>query len=191
MIEDMNKILMDRLRQIDAEIVRLKVEKSKTKQALEIFRAGSTEAVSSRVLSKESPVAHEPTFKEKIKLTLKNRYPDGATAREIIEYCNANWVRHIERASLSPQLSRLRNEGVLRNEHEKWILIKGEGVQHTGEPPRKNEAPAVQPASASITGGGDTRPIERFRLDPKPELRASGPTAGREAPPPGKKYVGL
>lgn len=97
----------------------------------------------------------------------------------IVEILDSERNTPIRRATVGVTLSRLKEAGRIEQVGTKWQIAT------------KNEAPAVQPASASISGRGDTLPIERFSLKPKPEPRESGPTAGREAPPPGRKFVEL
>ena len=123
MINDIQQILVDRLRQIDAEIARLKSEKDKTKQALAIFKADLATPIHNGAATKESGVAREPIFKDKVRHALKTQYPQGATARELLQYINSNWGRQVKRASLSPQLSRLRQEGVITVENSIWKLV--------------------------------------------------------------------
>ncbi len=123
MINDIQQILADRLRQIDAEIARLKSEKDKTKQALAIFKVDLAGHVHSVAAAKELVAAGEPTFKDKVRHALKTQYPQGATARELLQYINNNWTRQVKRASLSPQLSRLRHEGIITVENTIWKLV--------------------------------------------------------------------
>lgn len=128
MVNDIQKILADQLRQIDAEIARLKSEKDKVKQALAIFKADSAPVTYSGAARGESRSANEPIFKDKVRQALKTQYPQGATARELLAFINNNWTRQIKRASLSPQLSRLRQEGVITVDSGIWKLVTtGEG----------------------------------------------------------------
>lgn len=122
MINDIQKILADQLRQIDAEVARLKSEKDKVKQALAIFKAAPAPVTYSGAAGGESHSTNEPIFKDKVRQALKTQFPQGATARELLEYINENWTRQIKRASLSPQLSRLRQEGVITVNGGVWKL---------------------------------------------------------------------
>lgn len=126
------KLLAERLKQIDAEIGALKAEKSKVKQALDIFKtqpAGQPGPPSRALLS------GEPTFKEKVRIALSKDYPDGATAMQLLEYLNFHWERHVKRESLSPQLSRLKNDDKVIGYNQSkqiWYLLKNENPAEAG-----------------------------------------------------------
>lgn len=115
----MEEILEQRLCDIDTQLDFLREEKLKTKQALDIFKG--TEVVKT---SSVQTFAGEPIFKEKVKVALKDKYIDGATANEILAYVNAHWKRQIERSSLSPQLSRLKKEGFITLKNNIWKLTE-------------------------------------------------------------------
>jgi hypothetical protein len=54
------------------------------------------------------------TIKQLIIKSLTDHFRDGATAAELIEFIGNAYGRQIERSSFSPQLSRLREEGMVR-----------------------------------------------------------------------------
>lgn len=75
------------------------------------------------------PVRHSPyfrmTMKELAVKALWDRFREGATAAEFLEYFRTEWGRtDIKRESLSPQLSRLKREGVLGLNGNKWVLTE-------------------------------------------------------------------
>lgn len=70
-------------------------------------------------------------------------YPRGLTALEILSQIQSKWLPSLERTSLSPQLSRLKREGVIRNERTTWFLAKAE------------DAPSESEASSGPISGGD------------------------------------
>jgi hypothetical protein len=53
------------------------------------------------------------TIKELILKALNDHFPKGATAIELLTFIRDAYARDIERSSLTPQLSRLRNEGLV------------------------------------------------------------------------------
>lgn len=72
-----------------------------------------------------SPYA-KATMKELIVRALTEQFPHGATALELIEFFGSAWGRYdIMRTSLSPQLSRLGAEGVLKRVGLIWSLDQG------------------------------------------------------------------
>lgn len=63
------------------------------------------------------------TIKELVKKALIEQFKDGATAHQLLELFANAWGRHdVMRTSLSPQLSRLRNEGVVFRKGQVWRL---------------------------------------------------------------------
>ena len=63
----------------------------------------------------------------------------GATANELVEFFHNAWGRRdVVRSSLSPQLSRLKDEGFIDREGYNWFLLE----------PQKQEAP-----EPGISGG--------------------------------------
>jgi hypothetical protein len=54
---------------------------------------------------------------------LKHHFPRGATAAELLDFFHGAWGRtDVKRESLSPQLSRLRQEGRILFKDRLWIL---------------------------------------------------------------------
>lgn len=109
------KLLAERLKQIDIQIDMLKDEKTKVKQALGLFKGLD-------LTLPQLSFSHEPTFKEKVKTAMLDAFQDGATSGQILEYLNKNWTRPVKRESLSPQLSRLKEDEVLILEGNLWKL---------------------------------------------------------------------
>jgi hypothetical protein len=123
------KLLLDRLKEIDANIKALIVEKSKVKQAISIFRNVGPEVSSSLHDS-------EPTFKLKVRAALEKDFPSGATANQLLDYLNKNWKKQVKRESLSPQLSRLKNDDKIIDHDSQsglWYLLKQEAPENNSE----------------------------------------------------------
>ena len=84
-------------------------------------------------------------------LTLKalnEHFQKGATARQLLRFFKDAWGRDdVVRSSLSPQLTRLKNDGKIRRDGIRWFLVTTE----------KNEAHRPgSPAGASETGEAAT-----------------------------------
>jgi hypothetical protein len=63
------------------------------------------------------------TIKELVRKALSEQFPRGATANQLLELFANAWGRtDVARTSLSPQLSRLRQEGVLFRVGQTWRL---------------------------------------------------------------------
>ena len=67
------------------------------------------------------------TFKELSLKALSEHFRNGATANELLEFFATKWGRNdVVRTSLSPQLSRLRQEGRIILEGKIWRLMPAE-----------------------------------------------------------------
>lgn len=87
------------------------------------------------------------TMKELTLKALKEQFPQGAKAGQLLEHFRNAWGRgDIVRSSLSPQLSRLQMERKIhRTKGNVWVL----GIR-----PEKNEAP-TEDQSEGASGGSD------------------------------------
>tara|TARA_B100000614_G_scaffold151374_1_gene134212 strand:- start:2710 stop:2970 length:261 start_codon:yes stop_codon:yes gene_type:complete len=80
-------------------------------------------------LETDEQVKRQLTIKEMVLELLAEVFPEGLTALEILERIQARWLPGLERTSLSPQLSRLKNEELIANVEGKWRSLRnGEGV---------------------------------------------------------------
>lgn len=122
--------LKEQLSEISNKIKDLLFEKKRIKAALELVRGMSSPNSDSPKLINKS---RELTFKDKIKITLSDEFPDGAVSRDILDYCNKTWPEFkIKRSSLSPQLSRLKSEGVIILDDNIWRLASEKGTAPEG-----------------------------------------------------------
>lgn len=76
------------------------------------------------MVDEESPYARM-TMKDLVRKALGERFKDGATAAQLIEFFRNAWDRHIERANLSPQLSRLKQDREIDRRGNVWFLVYG------------------------------------------------------------------
>ncbi len=83
------------------------------------------------------------TIKEMVIQALREVHPRGLTAMQILEQITERWKPDLRRESLSPQLTRLKNDNLIRNEKRIWKLAE--------EPPKEAEVPAE--TGTSETGG--------------------------------------
>jgi len=75
-----------------------------------------------------SPYEHL-TMKQLVMKALTEHFQSGATAKQFREFFRDAWARNIDRASLSPQLSRLRSEKIIDRDGNVWVLFK----KHEGQ----------------------------------------------------------
>ena len=73
------------------------------------------------------------TIKEMILRALNDHFREGATPSELRDYMSTAYGREIDRNSISPQLARLREEGVIMQSNHpsdgKWRLIPGKELR--------------------------------------------------------------
>lgn len=124
------EMLAKRLAEIRAEMKQLAAERNKVRAAIQ--------AVKGLDAQETGRAAGDMTFKDKIKICLRDKKfrGVGATASEVLEWCNMAWPEQpMMRSSLSPQLSRLKAEGIIELIDKNWVLIetkeKGSEVQPT------------------------------------------------------------
>jgi hypothetical protein len=76
-------------------------------------------------------MVHHPseTMKDLVRRALRERFPEGAKAAELVELFNREWGRpDVIRSSLSPQLSRLKKDGEVTLDGEIWKLATNSGT---------------------------------------------------------------
>lgn len=101
------------------------------------------------------------TMKQMVRKALEDDYPEGATARQLLDLFHKEWGRtDIIRSSLSPQLSRLKAEGEIWRKGLIWRLIDSAELGEVAirEPeflddisPNENEPPNGNPEGGSET----------------------------------------
>lgn len=68
------------------------------------------------------------TMKQLVRKALDEHFTNGATASELLDFFRNAWGRNdVVRTSLSPQLSRLKREGIITLHGIKWRLANPEG----------------------------------------------------------------
>ena len=90
--------------------------------------SASGTAASSASVAHHKRIAHPDiqklTFKQLIVKALGEHFTNGATANELLELFERKWGRRLMRTSLSPQLSRLKNDKIIELEGKVWHLSK-------------------------------------------------------------------
>jgi len=94
------------------------------------------------------------TMKQLVRKALKERFSEGATARQLLDLFHDEWGRiDIVRSSLSPQLSRLSKEGVIYRKALIWHLDDDGQRQIFGETHTENgEADEAEPEDRDEEG---------------------------------------
>jgi hypothetical protein len=71
----------------------------------------------------DPPPKQSPTIKDMVRQILRGR-PDGLRAKELLKEIQDRFGVSIERTSLSPQLSRLRESGEITLENGRWYSLQ-------------------------------------------------------------------
>jgi hypothetical protein len=83
------------------------------------------------------------TMKQLIMKALTGHFMSGATAKQLREFFRDAWARDIDRESLSPQLSRLRNDKIIDRDGNVWFLVKTNEAPPSDDPDSAPESPDV------------------------------------------------
>jgi len=109
------------------------------KELAEIVRAKSAVGMSSGVSygALRAPIlgkhpAPYMTIKQLVREALDTCFRDGATVKQLIGFFKESWDREIRQESLSPQLSRLRTDGVIERRGHVWFLTSGRNSAVSG-----------------------------------------------------------
>jgi hypothetical protein len=84
--------------------------------------------------AKANPDAARMTIKEMVVQALGEHFPSGATANQLLDYFRLEWGRKEMRTSLSPQLSRLKDSGIITLRGKVWHLAPNENGPPEGDP---------------------------------------------------------
>jgi hypothetical protein len=154
--------LLDEIERLQERLVPLERELANARRA--IAAIAKEEAAASKTAAipaappptLNSPYAHL-TMKELAVKALREQFPNGATAAELLDHFVGAWNRHdVVRSSLSPQLSRLKTEGEIKLENGNvWVLTHRElpGVVSSGNGMSDEELLAAGIASPNATSG--------------------------------------
>jgi hypothetical protein len=168
-IED---ILRDELDKIDAKIEQIErslaplfAEREKIRRALESVAEPHADIVAASAVPDDSQSdggASNPfsslTMKELTVKALNERFKNGATAAQLMTFFSDAWGRKdIRRSSYSPQLSRLKSEGVIELDGKIWRLA--DPTIKKNEPPKGGSETGEAPTSLKLSEDGAQRDI--------------------------------
>jgi hypothetical protein len=150
-IEERIAALRDELVPLERELFEVRLAKAALERGaphsdqpqLAFFRGAPNAAVShidvwrQRIVSAATIAPKSPysrlTIKELVRKALSEHFTSGATANQLLDLFASAWGRtDVVRTSLSPQLSRLRQEGVLLRQGQTWRLrASGDAANHS------------------------------------------------------------
>lgn len=179
-IEDILRDELDkidaRIKQVEQSLAPLFAEREKIHRALKAVAEPVSATVARGAVAQEigsdggiSNPFSSLTMKELTVKALKERFTNGATAAQLIAFFAEAWGRKdIQRSSFSPQLSRLKNEGVTELDGKIWRLA-GPAVKENAPPSGDAETGGSPSAakrfdssllsSTSLSTGADPAPF--------------------------------
>lgn len=114
-METLNEFITRRKAEITEEIARLRAE-------LRQINAAESMGQAEMQAQKSRAAQHTPeTIKEQVVKILID-HPKGLNAKELQSRLKRRFGRDVKRESLSPQLSRLGRDGVIKRDGKTWIL---------------------------------------------------------------------
>lgn len=96
------------------------------------------------------------TMKELTVKALRERFPHGASAQTLLQFFQQAWERSdVRRSSLSPQLTRLKDERIIYRVGKIWHLVSDEkGPDEPSEPDPSVGDVAERPIAPDLESGG-------------------------------------
>ena len=135
MLDRLERDITSQIHELQRGLVPLERELANVRRARAALDKDDSVVGTGRVISIERPdVKITPaspyqnlTMKQLAVKALKEHFQNGATANKLIKFFADAWGRtDIARASFSPQLSRLKTEGVIARDGLVWRLVRSE-----------------------------------------------------------------
>lgn len=148
--------ITQRRREILSQIEALNAELSELNAAEDAVKTTANERVLDLEESTDSTtIGSRLTIKEMV-LEVLGVLPAGADANKILRLINQRYDRHIARTSLSPQLSRLRQEGYVRLDGSTWRIANAKDLfaEVKKAPARPNQASALEESDGAWSPSG-------------------------------------
>jgi hypothetical protein len=120
--------LRDQLQPLEAELAEVRTAHAAISVKGPAGPATYSYAVVSAHHSGDAGPYADLTMKELAVKALNEHFQNGATANQMLEFFRNAWGRKIERSSFSPQLTRLKREGVIARAGLMWHLMPGAPV---------------------------------------------------------------
>ena len=131
---------------------KLKKELEELQGAERVYRQSLSAVTRIELLPSEviRQIGEPRTLKEMVLVLLDEVYPGGLTALQMLIAIQERWMSNTKRWSLSPQLTRLKNDGHISNSKKIWKLKKEENQAFKA----LNETEAPVGTEASEQEGG-------------------------------------
>ena len=119
--------------------VELNKELAELDVAERVYRDSGVQMVSGQSdLLPEAPRSRV-TIKQMVVNLLGTAHPHGMATREILGFIQSGYHVKIKRESLSPQLTRLKNDNLIYNDKGVWRLVKDDAPPATTDEASKSE----------------------------------------------------
>ena len=116
-----------------------------------------------------------PTIKDLIEQVLED-WQDGATAEEIIKDVADKFSKNVPRSSMSPQLTRLKNDDRITRWNDRWILPKyvpdNSSIEGVSSPSMEQSEDALSSENKRNMADGDRHSTGEVGLPPSPAMSA-------------------
>lgn len=150
-VELMNEIISirlsieDQLRPLEAEVDQIERGiKAMTGGKIAPTGADASKSAVAHFARKNNPNYQAMTIKQLVVVALKEHLVSGATANQMLDFFGHRWGRdNISRTSLSPQLSRLKGEGIIQLRGKVWHLVSKENGAPKGAPETREAATSL------------------------------------------------
>lgn len=125
---DLTDFIRQRTSELETQLSSLKSQKAEISHKIAVLEkemqhlrnaAKAINMVNGLQISRRSPP--KVTIKQAVKSVLED-FPDGLSALEILAEVNERFQLEVVRTSLSPQLTRLKRDGVIKRDHHRWRL---------------------------------------------------------------------
>lgn len=128
------EMLLAEQRQLEARLREIAEEKEQLRKAVEVLGEDYGALSSAASLRTTSPKRIPGMTLKDAAIEALSKEADGLAATDILLAINEKYDVAIERSSLSPQLSRLKQEGRIERKNGKWRIPPGANVfQHEGK----------------------------------------------------------
>lgn len=163
-------VLMARKKELIAEVESAMKELGAIEAALDAFKNIAFREVSQSSSATQSDLFEPARARNAGKMTIKdmilivlNESESGLSAVVILDEINKRWKKDLVRTSLSPQLSRLKQEGRLIYTNQKWLLAeKDETSDAVTSEVRNGEVPeGISPESTTLPVAGLSSQVVR------------------------------
>ncbi len=123
-------VMRDFLAYVRKQRAKLQKELSELEVAERVYRQSGVQMLPSQEDADIPEILFKPrkSIKQMVIEILDDMYPHGLTSLEILAYIQMHWKPSLKRESLSPQLTRLKNDAEIYNDKGVWKRLPKTGA---------------------------------------------------------------